>query len=156
MDVPEVYFVDKKNRRFFMERVRGTTVKDYLLNRDIRDDDDEMAEGDELKIARQIGTSLAVMHDMNVIHGDLTTSNMMIRAKTGSIVFIDFGLGSIDVKVETKAVDLYVLERAFVSTHPDSEKIFEEVLKAYASKSENWKKVSQRFEKVRMRGRKRT
>lgn len=34
---------------------------------------------------------------------------------------IDFGLGSQKPLVEDKAVDLYVLERAFLSTHPHSQ-----------------------------------
>ena len=70
------------------------------------------------------------MHDAEVVHGDLTTSNIMISQTNESdsaspemsqIVFIDFGLGNMKPIVEDKAVDLYVLERAFVSTHPDSE-----------------------------------
>lgn len=36
-------------------------------------------------------------------------------------VAIDFGLGYTKPLAEDKAVDLYVLERAFVSTHPNSQ-----------------------------------
>lgn len=85
-------------------------------------------------IARSIGSIIAKMHDAEVVHGDLTTSNIMIvrssgDASTGKIdnpddvkvVMIDFGLENMKPIVEDKAVDLYVLERAFVSTHPDSE-----------------------------------
>jgi tRNA A-37 threonylcarbamoyl transferase component Bud32 len=44
-------------------------------------------------------------------------------------VLIDFGLSFVSNLVEDKAVDLYVLERAFASTHPDSEPLFDAVLK---------------------------
>ena len=38
------------------------------------------------------------------------------------IALIDFGLSYVKNSAEDKAVDLYVLERAFVSTHPALEK----------------------------------
>lgn len=36
---------------------------------------------------------------------------------------IDFGLSMISTMIDDKAVDLYVLERAFISTHPGSENL---------------------------------
>lgn len=73
-----------------------------------------------------VGKGIGMMHDCDVIHGDLTTSNIMVRQPPpgeayGSAVFIDFGLGAMKATPEDKAVDLYVLERAFISTHPNSE-----------------------------------
>ena len=44
-------------------------------------------------------------------------------AEDFEVVLIDFGLGSMKPSVEDKAVDLYVLERAFISTHPESESL---------------------------------
>ena len=61
------------------------------------------------------------MHSLNVIHGDLTTSNLMLRENSDSVVVIDFGLSFVSTLAEDKAVDLYVLERAFASTHPKTE-----------------------------------
>lgn len=68
------------------------------------------------------------MHDCDVVHGDLTTSNIMVRRvnesdQYNSVVFVDFGLGAMKATPEDKAVDLYVLERAFISTHPNSESL---------------------------------
>jgi TP53 regulating kinase-like protein len=71
------------------------------------------------------------MHDAEVVHGDLTTSNIMIsenkeETATTTIlqpVLIDFGLGTMKPSIEDKAVDLYVLERAFLSTHENSENL---------------------------------
>ncbi len=56
------------------------------------------------------------MHGVGIIHGDLTTSNMIY--KDGDIYLIDFGLGALTATVEDKAVDLYLFEKAFVATHP--------------------------------------
>jgi TP53 regulating kinase-like protein len=71
---------------------------------------------------------------------------------------IDFGLSFVSTLVEDKAVDLYVLERAFASTHPDSEPMFSSVLDAYgrALKPKEWKTIRSRLDEVRMRGRKRS
>ena len=49
----------------------------------------------------------------------------------GTLHFIDFGLSSVSGKPEDKAVDIYVLKRAFISTHPGTEAIFERILSKY-------------------------
>lgn len=58
-------------------------------------------------------------------------------------VLIDFGLAFTSATAEDKAVDLYVLERAFASTHPSSESLFGAVLDAYWKATGNgWEKIS--------------
>lgn len=116
----------------------------------------------------QVGSLIAKMHGLNIIHGDLTTSNIMIKTSTGDtalaiqdcaeIVLIDFGLSSIASQPEDKAVDLYVLERAFQATHPQLSGLvsayhrnswplqFEDVLKAYSSSSGKKSSVIKRLE----------
>lgn len=60
---------------------------------------------------------MAKLHDGGMIHGDLTTSNMIVRKADEALVLIDFGLATIATLPEDKAVDLYVLERAITSAH---------------------------------------
>ncbi|KAH7925757.1 kinase-like protein [Leucogyrophana mollusca] len=105
-----------------------------------------------------IGTEIAKMHLADIIHGDLTTSNMMLRRGPNDLVLIDFGLSYHSALIEDKAVDLYVLERAFASTHPDSEPLFASVLAAYGARMGNaqWSSVKKRLDDVRLRGRKRS
>ncbi|KAF8063492.1 kinase-like domain-containing protein [Lyophyllum atratum] len=114
-----------------------------------------------------IGIELAKMHAADIIHGDLTTSNMMLRHPASfaskdaeiltQVVLIDFGLSYHSSLVEDKAVDLYVLERAFSSTHPDSEPLFALVLTAYGKQlGKEWPPISRRLDDVRLRGRKRS
>ena len=73
------------------------------------------------------------MHKNNVIHGDLTTSNMLVEDdKFGyKICLIDFGLGFAEGTPEDKGVDLYVLERALLSTHPNTEFMFDAAINSY-------------------------
>ena len=89
-------------------------------------------------------------------------------------MLIDFGLSYHSTLVEDKAVDLYVLERAFASTHPDSEPMFASVLSAYERQvGKEWPALRRRLDDggihyispeivvlikfpVRLRGRKRS
>lgn len=99
---------------------------------------------------RAIGESLAALHGHNVVHGDLTTSNLLVT-KDGTVWMIDFGLSATSLSVDDKAVDLYVLERAFLSTHPSLTHLFQLILLAYHDPI-----VLKKLSEVRMRGRKRT
>ncbi|KAJ8123880.1 hypothetical protein O1611_g9489 [Lasiodiplodia mahajangana] len=75
----------------------------------------------------------------------------------GEIVIIDFGLASQSSSEEDRAVDLYVLERAFASTHPRAEKLFTAMLEsAYREAYKQAPVVLKKLEEVRMRGRKRS
>jgi TP53 regulating kinase-like protein len=89
-----------------------------------------------------------------MVHGDLTTSNFMIDSKRGLMFVIDFGLAQVSLLEEDFAVDLYVLERAMVSTHPNSENLFLEVLRHYSAHWSGGTAVVKRLNEVRQRGRK--
>ncbi|WVO14826.1 EKC/KEOPS complex subunit BUD32 [Cryptococcus depauperatus] len=114
------------------------------------------------RLMASIGVALARLHKTMLLHGDLTTSNMMIRLTPDAlepyeIVLIDFGLSSQAQFAENYAVDLYVLEKAFASTHPKSELLYAGVLEAYAMElgEKRWKPIETRLKDVRRRGRKR-
>jgi TP53 regulating kinase-like protein len=66
-------------------------------------------------IAKQIGQTIAIIHNQDIIHSDLTTSNMIL--KQGKVFFIDFGLSYHSKKIEDKAVDLHLLKQAFEAKH---------------------------------------
>lgn len=82
-------------------------------------------------VAKSVGVAIGKLHDAEIVHGDLTTSNMIVKQESSGelgtgVVLIDFGLGMMKPTQEDKAVDLYVLERAFISTHPGSEYLVRE------------------------------
>ena len=90
------------------------------------------------------------------VEGDGGETRDLGKMLEGDIVLIDFGLAGQSIQEEDKAVDLYVLERAFASTHPEAEGAFEYVLKAYGDSYKGAKIVLKRLEDVRMRGRKKS
>lgn len=98
-------------------------------------------------IGREIGQKIKKIHERGIIHGDLTTSNMILAKK--GVMFIDFGLSFFSQKTEDKAVDLHVLEEALESKHYTvSKQTFAAVLEGY-----NDKEVLQRLHDVQKRGR---
>ncbi len=154
--VPEIFMVDVTAFRLHMEFIDGKTLKQVLIQS--VDSSDSSSYAPFLDLARKIGTTIANMHGSDIIHGDLTSSNIMIRSGSDEVVLVDFGLGSVScTAVEEKAVDLYVLERALLATHPGSEVFSEAILSTYGSTRAHAKagKVLERLEAVRQRGRKR-
>ncbi len=152
---PTLYLVDQQSMAICMEFLEESkTVRDFIT---------QNQNHDQLNVlACELGSILGRLHANNVIHGDLTTSNVLVEdgQDPRKLVLIDFGLGFNEGSAEDKAVDLYVLERAMLSTHPGSEAIFEVVLDSYAktlkAESKNEKEVLRKYEEVRRRGRKRT
>ncbi|KAG6015542.1 serine/threonine-protein kinase bud32 [Claviceps pusilla] len=171
--VPAVYAIDECAGWLMLEWIPGTPVRVNINNwlgsrtRGIE------ADARLKDLMRRIGVAIGSMHRIGIVHGDLTTSNMMLRPPTGpgkdashdgdpvdelsgEIVIIDLGLASGAVHEEERAVDLYVLERAFGSTHPRAECLFGELLDAYKACFKQAPMVLKKLEDVRMRGRKRS
>ena len=128
-----LYHVDAAAACLYMEFVPGALVKERLFAG--MDDDGACRAASSLPrqrspnmsraasraalraLAAKIGRAVARLHDGGLVHGDLTTSNMILRETDGALVLIDFGLAANATLPEDKAVDLYVLERAITSAH---------------------------------------
>ncbi|KAI9142997.1 hypothetical protein BKA69DRAFT_1027037, partial [Paraphysoderma sedebokerense] len=191
VDTPHVYFVDLEKSCIFLELVIGRTVKDWLswkinlLLYCLRTDGIDHFFLNLDYLFSTIGKTIALLHNADIIHGDLTTSNMILRStstppisiansaanplqnfqpsfeslspRTSNFTMIDFGLSYTSIDPEDKAVDLYVLERAVKSTHPlVEEEFFDTILNSYEKHCNQGKIVIRRFEDVRLRGRKRS
>ncbi|KAF3491053.1 serine/threonine-protein kinase bud32 [Arthroderma uncinatum] len=176
-------------RRVVNDWERWVKTQEKLDERETADTDKsasvESVKESEKKICallKKIGGAVGLLHKTGIIHGDLTTSNLMLRPEnsvvaepapleadtnrgqpgteppclSGEIILIDFGLAGQTVQDEDRAVDLYVLERAFASSHPRTEGLFKEVLDGYAESFKGAKQVLKKLEEVRMRGRKRS
>lgn len=68
---PLPYQVDLQKSRIVMERIHGVTVKQWLLS-------SPSAAAYSL-VARAIGRGIALLHASGMVHGDLTTSNLMLQ-----------------------------------------------------------------------------
>ncbi|MBW3010817.1 Kae1-associated serine/threonine protein kinase [Candidatus Woesearchaeota archaeon] len=142
--VPGLVNLDISKKSIWMDLIKGEKIRDILEKSEYR------------KLCRQIGIQIAKLHDADIIHGDLTTSNFML-GDDKKIYFIDFGLSFTSAKIEDKAVDLHLLREAFESKHYTIwEACLNSVLEGYKETSKDAEAVISRYESVEKRGRNKT
>ena len=141
--VPTIYDVDIKDGIITMEFLDGKRVKDVLSN---------LSEKERFKICYKIGEIIAKFHNNNIIHGDITTSNMILC--DDKINFIDFGLGEKSTEIEAKGVDLHVLMEAIESTHSKYSNCFDYILNGYKKElKDDANLIIKKIEEIVKRGR---
>jgi Kae1-associated kinase Bud32 len=141
--VPLLFDIDLKKGSIIMEYLKGKRIKDIL---------NTISENERKKICRMIGENVARLHNHDLIHGDITTSNMILADER--IYFIDFGLGTKTSELEAKGVDLHVLMEAFESTHSKYSKCFDYVLEGYKKTyRDNAQDVIKKIDDIVKRGR---
>jgi len=145
--LPTILFVDDRN--IIMTNINDSinVCQHFIQNQDNNQSNDELLV--------RLGEIIAQIHSCGIVHGDLTTSNFMIKLNDQKhIIPIDFGLSSFSTSSEDRAVDLYVLERAIISTHPNVN--FEILLESYAKHMDKTgADILKKLDAVRLRGRKR-
>ncbi|MCK9151138.1 bifunctional N(6)-L-threonylcarbamoyladenine synthase/serine/threonine protein kinase [Methanobacterium alcaliphilum] len=140
---PIIFDIDLENKSLVMEKIEGQLVKDAIIN---------SSPTLMNKTCQNIGESIALLHDCGIIHGDLTTSNIILKDSI-DLIFLDFGLGKFSDLVEDKGVDLLVLKKALGSTHYQiAHKCFSAVMKGY-QKSNDYKEVLDKISEIEGRGR---
>ena len=135
VNVPAVLNVNESKSTIELEFIDGTKIRDYL------------DESKDVHLFKQIAEQTQLMHDAGIAHGDLTTSNMILKGNT--VYFIDFGLSEHTDRIEDKAVDLHLLKECLRSKHFD---IWEACWRIFESHYKN-KAVLDRLKKVESRGR---
>lgn len=143
INVPKVLDFSDSKMTIRMEFIDGDTLRDVL---------DSMGKPKRILVCKDLGKNIALLHNSGIIHGDLTTSNFILKGN--KLFFIDFGLGFFSLKVEDKAVDLHLLRQAFESKHYSHfEECFKVVLQGYKSACLNSAEVLARLDVVEKRGR---
>ena len=143
VSVPIIFDVDLQQGIIIMEYIEGKRIKDIF---------NELDKKERESICLRIGENIAWLHNGNIIHGDITTSNMILF--NDRIYFIDFGLGEINNEIEAKGVDLHVLMEAIESTHSKYADYFKFVLEGYKKELiEDANLVINKIEEIVKRGR---
>ncbi|XP_034938920.1 EKC/KEOPS complex subunit Tp53rk isoform X2 [Chelonus insularis] len=173
---PAVFLVDPYERSIYMEYIDDAIVLKNLIEKLIvLNSNNEQVWVHNL--GKILGLIIARLHTNNIIHGDLTTSNILVKScildqlkdiKEGGnldenklmihFIVIDFGLAHVDSTAEDKAVDLYVLERSLLSSHSQVQNLFSEIMKSYQKNIKDKKQqreIISKYEEVKARGRKR-
>src|SRR3989344_2723979 len=140
LGIPSAKFLDMDDKTMEVEMsfVQGKKLRDVLDN--------------HVHFAEQIGKIVGKLHTNDIVHGDLTTSNLLVHEDVVSV--IDFGLSFISKKVEDKAVDLHVLHDDIKSKNNDvHEECFNLIIKGYSHSNPNASEVLERLKVVQSRGR---
>jgi len=203
--VPQLLAEDISTHTLYLEKLPGPTVTEAITQHGVLQNPDVA-----VPLARDIGNSIALLHNAGIIHNDLTMSNIVLRYPYSEVerlyalppaerpedgnegsqkpqgpqetqqpvgkrkrtplqvprpltAIIDFGLSSTGkLSYETRAVDLYVLEKSLLALCGETE-MFSGILDAYSqafreagpSQAAALEQALQRFQIVRARGRKR-
>jgi Kae1-associated kinase Bud32 len=143
VSIPTIYDVDLEKGIITMDYLNGKRIKDILNN---------LSEEERASICKKIGEDIAKLHNNDIIHGDITTSNMILM--DNKIHFIDFGLGEKNSEIEAKGVDLHVLMEAIDSTHSKYSNCFNYVLEGYKKElKEDANLIIRKIEEIVKRGR---
>ena len=141
VSVPIIYDIRLNEKEIVMQYLKGERIKDVI---------DYKNEGWQRKICGEIGRNIAKLHSEGIIHGDITTSNMIWM--NGKLYFIDFGLGMRSKENESRGVDLHLLMEAFNAAHKNG-KFFQWVMEAYEKNFEESEEVKRKVEEIKRRGR---
>ena len=138
---PLVYFVDVENCNIIMEKIDGVLVQDLPNSKLVR-------------ICKDIGKSVGIMHKNGIAHGDLTTSNFIVSKE--NMFIIDYGLASRTSKSDDHAVDLRLFKEILNSAHAKIvEKAWSNFLIGYKSSvgKERFVKITNKVMIIESRGR---
>jgi Kae1-associated kinase Bud32 len=129
INVPSIYFVDEKKSEIIMEFIEGKKLKEIIEKKPL--------------LAKKAGEEIKKIHSLGIIHGDLTTSNIIYSKCSKSfgkikdkLVFVDFGLGYFSKKTEEKATDLIVFKKTFNATHSSLKNGWKFVMQGYSPDKE--------------------
>lgn len=143
---PTIFMVDVADANIVMEFVEGKQVKEIL---------DNIPKQERLDLCKHIGKMIGRLHKNGIIHGDLTTSNMILNPH-GKVVFVDFGLSERSTELEPKGVDLHLMKRTLKSSHyKHANECFKRVMEGYAESAgqEETKQVTKKIQEIEKRGR---
>jgi len=118
-----------------MEKIEGNVLK-YVINPEY---------------ARAAGETVGKLHQAGLVHGDLTTSNMIWN--NGRVYLLDFGLSQIIEEIEPRGVDIHVLFQTLESTTNNPEELKKAFITGYSSTFNKAKEVIEREHDIELRGR---
>jgi Kae1-associated kinase Bud32 len=133
--VPTPIIRDVVDFEIRMEYINGTALKNIITP----------------ELSELTGELVGRLHTCGIVHGDLTTSNILFKDE--KLFLIDFGLAYLDKSVEARGVDIHVLFQTYESTHENHEELIEAFKKGYGRTFKDAKEVIERVKEIEARGR---
>ncbi|MHA2054655.1 MAG: KEOPS complex kinase/ATPase Bud32 [Candidatus Hodarchaeales archaeon] len=143
VNVPCLMGINLEDNLLIMEKVLGEVLYNQLtkLKKDFL-----------LRIFTKLGEQVGLLHNHDIIHGDLTVFNVIIPSNLDPYI-IDFGLSKIDVEVEAKADDLLTFYSTLKAISFDFTLFFESFMKGYYNSYSQGKKTFEQMKKIQSRAR---
>ena len=140
--VPAVYFVNLEKTEIFLEYIEGERLCDIIQSGRYN-----------AEVIRAFGKEVGILHSNGILHGDLTTANVLVCKKIP--VIIDFGLSDKGKDAEDFGTEYHLFNRAVETAHPRlAKKIMEDFTEGYKEGNpDKWEEVIKRAEDIRKRGR---
>jgi len=125
VSTPHLYYLSPQDALLVMEFVEGERLKTLLL-------EPGLTGGRVEALAKEFGRSIARLHAAGIMHGDLTTSNVIVDGD--DLTLIDFGLAVHSQRLEDQAVDLRLIKETLTGAHNTVSKPFmQSLLSGYSS-----------------------
>ncbi len=134
---PFIYFLDPQRAEIIMEYIHGENVKDILSK----------------EIGFEMGKYVSILHNNNIMHGDLTTSNFIKHRDV--LYLIDFGLSFYSERIEDMATDIRIIKEILSSAHIQIfDETYESFLEGYALyTNNNFSRILKVVKDIEARGR---
>jgi len=121
-----------------MEFIDGSLLTDNLSETTVQD----------------AGRIVGKLHTAGIMHGDLTSSNLIWRSGDRKSVLIDFGLSQVTSEIEQRGVDIHVFFQTLESTAPERAELLKTAFIAgYMETFQGASDVIRREHEIRQRGR---
>lgn len=141
---PFLYYVSPRESLIVMEEIEGERLKSLLQSRTF----------DPADVSRAFGSAVGRLHSSGIMHGDLTTSNVIVNES--GLHLIDFGLAVRSLKVEDHAVDLRLIKETLGGAHSqEAAAVLKSFLEGYASivGEKRTREVTRKLAEIERRGR---
>jgi len=130
VNCPELKFCDASEFSVYFTFIKGGLARNCKL---------------EKNFFRKAGEQLALIHEQGVVHGDFTTSNLIISKN--KVYVIDFGLSDFSSLIEEQATDLLLFKKSVSLAG------FKTFAEAYVKNKKNGLNILSKMSEIEKRGR---
>lgn len=132
---PTTVFLNLEQKQIFMTYFDCGSAKKTIMH-------------DKTKL-KNLGKSVALLHNNEIVHGDITLENMLYDTKKDLPIFIDFGLSQQSNKIDDFATDLFVFKETLCAEFPET--YWDIFMTEYLKHTKNKNAIITQLEKIEKR-----
>ena len=104
---PSILGLDLDHFSIIMTFIEGSLARNVV---------DGMSGRERNSLLEELGRQVGYLHSAGIVHGDLTTSNIILSSDARPFL-IDFGMAGRSLEPEDFGTDLHLLQRSLAATH---------------------------------------